>query len=188
LHQGCLLLTDSNLLIEALPILCGALLLSLSPLALYSGGKVDGRRRRSRAGNWRRWVGHPCRRRLLNALALYCGGRRLLNALPLYCGGRRLLNALPLYCGRRRLLNALPLNCRLSWPRSGSYWSWRWCYLSPLVLLGCGLRLRRRSRFSRLARRSFRGLLFPLLGGRLRIRLFVIFALRVRCCACADHQ
>jgi len=38
LHLGCLLLTDTNLLIEALPILCSALLFNLSPLALYGGG------------------------------------------------------------------------------------------------------------------------------------------------------
>jgi hypothetical protein len=43
LRQSCLLLADTNLLIEALPILCSALLLSLSPLALCSGGEV-GRR------------------------------------------------------------------------------------------------------------------------------------------------
>ena len=71
LHLGCPLLTETNLLIEALTIQCSALLLSLSSLPLYRGGEVCGRCRRSRSRDWRRWVRHPCRRRLLSALALY---------------------------------------------------------------------------------------------------------------------
>jgi hypothetical protein len=100
-----------------------------------------------------------------------------------------LLNALPLYCRRRRLLNALPLYfSRLSsWPWSGPYSSWKGCCLTPLVLLGCGLRVRRRGRLFVLARRSFVVRFFALLG-RLRILLFVFLALRVRGRACADHQ
>jgi hypothetical protein len=39
LHLGCLLLTETNLLIEALPVLRSALLLHLSPLALHIGGE-----------------------------------------------------------------------------------------------------------------------------------------------------
>jgi hypothetical protein len=141
--------------------LCRALLFSLRPLALYSGGEIGGRCRGSRAGDWRRGVWHPGRRRLLNALALHCGRRRLLNALSLY-------------------------NRPRSGSRSGSYSGWRWCCLSPLVL-SCGLDVRWLSRFSFLAGRGFRVRLFPLLG-RLRILLFSFFALRIRCCACADHQ
>jgi len=88
LHLGCALLTETDLLIEPLPILCSAPLFSLLTLTLHSGGEVGGRRRRSRAGDWRRGVGHPCRRRLLNALALHYGWRWLLNALALHYGWR----------------------------------------------------------------------------------------------------
>jgi hypothetical protein len=99
-----------------------------------------------------------------------------------------LLNALALCCGRRRLLNALPLYCRTSrWLWSGSNSSWQWRCLTPLVLLGCGLRVRRRGRLFVLAGRSFVVRFFALLG-RLRILLFVFLALRVRGRACADHQ
>jgi len=37
LHLGCALLTETDLLIEPLPILCSALLFSLLTLALHSG-------------------------------------------------------------------------------------------------------------------------------------------------------
>jgi len=127
LQLGRLLLTETHLLVEALPVLRRALLLRLSPLALHSSGE-DGRRcRSSHLGGRRRWCSRS---------------------------------------GRRRLLNALALGCRLSgWPSGCFSLNARW-RLSRLVL-GGRLRVRRGSRFFRLAGRRRDGLvLLPGFGGR----------------------
>jgi hypothetical protein len=136
LHLSRLLLTETHLLVEALSVLRSALLLRLSPLALHIS-REDGR---------------PCR-------CSHLSGRRRWCSRP---GGRRRWCSRP---GRRRLLNALALGCRLSgWP-SGCFSLNARLRLSRLVL-GGRLRVRRGSRFFRLAGRRLDGLvLLPGFGG-----------------------